>query len=108
MVRQSTLINVWKPFFDVLPMLLLRNGYTGFILAKLWCNSSCHSALDRSPFEVLYGYKPNDFGIVSNGCSYYSVVELLASGQILDAGIDTTTFSSSPTTQPNITTVSAG
>lgn len=38
-------------------------------LVEFWYNSSPHSTLGRSPFEVLYGFPPRHFGISSTTTS---------------------------------------
>jgi transposase InsO family protein len=35
-------------------------------LAEFWYNSSFHSTLGKTPFEVLYGYSPRHLGLSSD------------------------------------------
>ena len=37
--------------------------FTWLSVAEYWYNTSLHSALGKSPFEVLYGHQPRHFGI---------------------------------------------
>jgi hypothetical protein len=49
-------------------------------MAEFWYNTSYHTALGRTPFEVLYGYAPKIFGIPCKGSSSVFQVQVLWSG----------------------------
>lgn len=38
-------------------------------LAEFWYNSSYHSAVQTTPFEILYGYGPTHFGFTMDDCA---------------------------------------
>lgn len=58
--------------------------YDWIYLAEFWYNSSWHSALDRSPFEALYGYAPRHFGIDSiDACPSVEFTDWLKDKQLL-------------------------
>lgn len=40
-----------------------RNWYKWLFLAEYWYNTTFHSALGRTPFEVIYGTMPREFGV---------------------------------------------
>jgi hypothetical protein len=47
-------------------------------LAEYWYNTNWHSALDKTPFKVLYNYPPQHFGIVPHdACQISDLQECL-------------------------------
>lgn len=53
-------------------------------LAEFWYNTAHHSALGRSPFEVLYGHSPRHFGIANmQTCSIPDLEQWLKERELL-------------------------
>lgn len=66
-------------------------------LAEFWYNSSWHSALNRSPFEVLYGYTPRHFGIDQvDACPSVELTDWMEDKQVMH-----TLIKQHPGTVPN-------
>lgn len=40
-----------------------RNWYNWLFLVEYWYNTTFHSALGRTPYEVIYGTLPREFGV---------------------------------------------
>ena len=41
-----------------------KNWFKWLFLAEYWYNTCFHSALGRTPFEVIYGHLPREFGVI--------------------------------------------
>lgn len=73
MGRQRDTINVQKIFSGAVSMPVQGNGVNGCLLQSFGTTPiiNYHSALGRSPFEVLYGHPPKHFGI-TNDSTFHS------------------------------------
>lgn len=61
-----------------------RNSFHWIHLAEFWYNTSWHSALFKSPFEVLYGHLPRQLGIeAADAVSVPELEEWLQERQVM-------------------------
>jgi transposase InsO family protein len=55
-----------------------RQWYSWISLAEFWYNTCFHTALGKSPFEVLYGHTSSQLGLISaDQCSVPDLQDLL-------------------------------
>jgi hypothetical protein len=61
-----------------------RHWIKWFSLAEFWYISSYHTALDRSPFEVLYGHKPRYFDLqAEDSCQVHDLDSWLQDRELM-------------------------
>lgn len=62
----------------------LKNWFKWLFLAEYWYNTCFHSALGRTPFDVIYGHLPREFGVVQvEECSVPDLVSWLKEREVM-------------------------
>jgi hypothetical protein len=67
-------------------------------VAEFWYNTSYHSALGKSPFEVLYGHAPSHFGLdTADQCTVSDLKSLMHTRQEMLQQVKMAAFASGKT-----------